>query len=147
MTRAFTHFVAVHLRDTPELSTFSAFAEAHPGLLDKQLPLAFYSRERLMSPQARTGWLARPAAAAKLTFRLPLLPQRRELIGSARYSNVGSNRNAVDLDVEWPMPAGNKDQPARWRIEREIFAVSLVDDANMRGIVAVDGALQDIFEG
>lgn len=57
ITRAFVQLVAAHLRETPGLSDFPAFAQAHPRLLDTQLPLAFYSRERLMSPEARAGWV------------------------------------------------------------------------------------------
>jgi hypothetical protein len=57
ITRAFVQLVAAHLRETPELDRFPAFAAAHPRLFDDKLPLAFYSKARLMSPEARAGWI------------------------------------------------------------------------------------------
>jgi hypothetical protein len=45
---------------------------AHPQLLDKDLPLAFYSPDRLFSDEARLGWLApdrQPVTADAPAFR------------------------------------------------------------------------------
>jgi hypothetical protein len=57
ITRAFVRLVAAHMRETPEMNPFSAFAAANPRLFDPQLPFEFYSRARLMSPEARAGWM------------------------------------------------------------------------------------------
>jgi hypothetical protein len=57
ITRAFVYLVAAHLRKTPELCDFTDFAAAHTSLFDKDLPFAFYSKARLMSSEARAGWL------------------------------------------------------------------------------------------
>jgi len=57
ITRAFVRLVAAHLRETPELDNFTAFAVAHSRLFHPDLPFAFYSKSRLMSAEARTGWL------------------------------------------------------------------------------------------
>ena len=37
--------------------SFDGFIAAHPDLTDKELPHRYYSRERLESLAARTGWL------------------------------------------------------------------------------------------
>ena len=57
MTRAYTRFVAAHARMTPHLASFAEFAVAHPELFDRSLPLAYYSESRLMSSDARAGWV------------------------------------------------------------------------------------------
>lgn len=57
ITRTFVQLVAAHLREAPELHDFPAFAAAHPRLFDKDLPLTFYSNARLMSVEARMGWM------------------------------------------------------------------------------------------
>ena len=57
MTRAYMRFVAAHARMTPQLDDFAEFAVAHPELFDRALPLAYYSEARLMSSDARAGWV------------------------------------------------------------------------------------------
>lgn len=66
ITRAFVQLVAAHMRETPDLDDFRAFAAAHPRLFDKNLPLMFYSKSRLMSAEARKGWLAPDVRALPL---------------------------------------------------------------------------------
>jgi hypothetical protein len=57
MTRAYMRFVAAHARMTPQLDDFAEFAAAHPELFDRALPLVYYSESRLMSSDARAGWV------------------------------------------------------------------------------------------
>jgi hypothetical protein len=57
ITRAFVRLVAAHMRETPELESFRAFAMAHPQLFDARLPLRFYSETLLMSREARSRWV------------------------------------------------------------------------------------------
>ena len=47
------HHVAVH----GQAVLFAEFASANPGLFDKALPFAFYSRTRLYGNEARAGWV------------------------------------------------------------------------------------------
>lgn len=67
MTRAYMRFMAAHLRLTPHVDDFDEFALVHPRLFDRSLPFAHYSESRLMSAEARVGWVApdlRPLPAA-----------------------------------------------------------------------------------
>jgi hypothetical protein len=57
ITLAYMRFVAAHIARQPELDDFDRFAAAHPELLDRGLPLRHYSRDRLMSAEARAGWV------------------------------------------------------------------------------------------
>ena len=68
----------------------SEVLRTYPALLDKDLPLAFYSRERLFSDAARLSWLApdrQPLTADAFTPRPanpPSDPPHRPLSGGAR---------------------------------------------------------------
>jgi GNAT superfamily N-acetyltransferase len=53
MTRVWLALVA-HTRAADAHASSEAFLAAHPDLLDKQLPLRFYSRQRLLALEART---------------------------------------------------------------------------------------------
>ena len=55
ITRAWLHFVAVHIQRWGAES-FDAFVERNPELLDRKLIEHFYSRERLFSEPARAAW-------------------------------------------------------------------------------------------
>ncbi len=57
LTRAWLHFVAVHVQRTPA-DDFERFLERNPDLLDTQLIQHFYSRELILSDQARASWTA-----------------------------------------------------------------------------------------
>jgi hypothetical protein len=63
VTRAWTELVAQHAADCPPGTSFAAFAQLNPGLLDKRLLTRHYSPQLLASPAARTGW-AEPDLAA-----------------------------------------------------------------------------------
>jgi GNAT superfamily N-acetyltransferase len=56
MTRVWLRLLA-HRCSGRSFASSDAFLSAHPELLDKQLPLRFYTRERLLSLQARTMFL------------------------------------------------------------------------------------------
>ena len=66
-------------------ATADQVLQAHPELLDKDLPLAFYSRDRLFSDAARLSWVApdrRPLTADAAAFRAvhpPSDPSHRAL--------------------------------------------------------------------
>jgi hypothetical protein len=56
LTAAWAHVVAHHaVADTG--TDFDAFLAAHPRLLDRELLLAHYTRERLFSPTARARFV------------------------------------------------------------------------------------------
>jgi hypothetical protein len=55
ITRAWLHFVAVHVQRWGA-EDFDGFIERNPDLLDRKLTEHFYSRELLFSEPARAGW-------------------------------------------------------------------------------------------
>jgi hypothetical protein len=55
MTRAWLHFVAVHMQRWGS-DDFDAFLGLNPALLDTHLIDQFYSRELIQSDPARMGW-------------------------------------------------------------------------------------------
>jgi hypothetical protein len=57
MTIAWTRLVASAIALSPDAATFDDFARRHGWLLDKDTLLRFYSRERLMSDEARARWV------------------------------------------------------------------------------------------
>jgi hypothetical protein len=57
ITRAWLHFVAVHI-ERCGADSFEAFIDRNPDLLDSQLIQHFYSRELLFSEPARASWTA-----------------------------------------------------------------------------------------
>jgi hypothetical protein len=50
--------VLASVRSTMAGASFHDVLRGHPRLLDKDLPLAFYSRDRLFSDAARLSWVA-----------------------------------------------------------------------------------------
>jgi len=56
-TVAWTRLVAEAIRNDSVACSFEGWIERHPGLLDRQLLLKHYSKERLDSAEARGGWL------------------------------------------------------------------------------------------
>lgn len=63
VTRAWTEIVAHHIDADPSAADFGAFADRHPGLLDKRLLARHYSSVLLASPAARRGWVPPDLAA------------------------------------------------------------------------------------
>jgi hypothetical protein len=57
MTRAWLHFVAVHIQRWVA-DSFETFLERNPDLLDSQLVQHFYSHELIFSESARAAWTA-----------------------------------------------------------------------------------------
>ena len=57
MTRAWLHFVAVHIQRWGA-DSFEEFLERNPDLLDSKLIQHFYSRELILSESARAAWSA-----------------------------------------------------------------------------------------
>ena len=57
MTHCWVRIVAAALADEPRDCSFEQLVARHPQLLDKHLPLRYYSRERLFSDAARAGWM------------------------------------------------------------------------------------------
>ena len=55
ITRAWLHFVAVHIQRWGA-DSFEEFLERNPELLDSKLIQHFYSRELLLSEPARASW-------------------------------------------------------------------------------------------
>jgi len=56
LTTAWVRFVAFHAANHPS-DLFDDFLAQNSELLDKTLPLRFYSRERLFSEVARASWM------------------------------------------------------------------------------------------
>jgi hypothetical protein len=56
LTVAWVHIIDDARRAHPDLA-FDALVAACPYLLDKEAPLAFYSRGRLYSDEAKTSWV------------------------------------------------------------------------------------------
>lgn len=56
LTAAWVQLVAFHAACHPA-TTFDEFAAANPQLLDTQLPMRFYTKERLFSREARRQWV------------------------------------------------------------------------------------------
>lgn len=57
ITRVWMRLVAAAALDAAAGCDAAAILAAHPELLDKDLPLAYYSRERLFGDEARRGWV------------------------------------------------------------------------------------------
>ncbi len=57
MTIGWMRLIEAGIQCTPQSSGFAEFLEAHPWLLNRAALLAFYSRERLESEEARTAWV------------------------------------------------------------------------------------------
>ena len=57
ITRAWLHFVAVHMQRWGA-DTFDSFIERNPDLLDRRLIEHFYSRQLIFSGPARAAWTA-----------------------------------------------------------------------------------------
>ena len=57
MTRFWVRLVAHAVADRREIVEFDAFLAAYPMLLDPGLPFRHWSRETMLGPDARTGWL------------------------------------------------------------------------------------------
>lgn len=55
ITRAWLHFVAVHMQRWGA-DSFEEFLERNPGLVDSKLMQHFYSRELIRSDSARASW-------------------------------------------------------------------------------------------
>jgi hypothetical protein len=56
-TRAWVRLIAEAQRESPELSCFTEFIGAHPGLLNGSALAPYYSKTVLESPAARAGWV------------------------------------------------------------------------------------------
>lgn len=52
-TVAFMRLIHARLNDGASATSFDAFCAAHPDVLDKRVLLQFYSRERIMSAEAK----------------------------------------------------------------------------------------------
>jgi len=57
VTVGWMRLIEAGMRCTPQSSGFAQFLDAHPWLLNQDALLAFYSRERLWSEEARTAWV------------------------------------------------------------------------------------------
>ncbi len=57
ITIAWLRLAAAAIRKSPGAATLEDFFEQHPELLDQNLPFQFYSRERMFSDAARSGWI------------------------------------------------------------------------------------------
>lgn len=57
MTRFWVRIVAHAIMAQPEIDSFERFLETFPLLLEGKLPFRHWSRETMMSPAARTGWV------------------------------------------------------------------------------------------
>ena len=57
MTRAWLHFVAVHV-ERWGANSFEEFLTRNPDLLESKLIRHFYSRELLVSERARASWVS-----------------------------------------------------------------------------------------
>jgi hypothetical protein len=57
MTRVWLLFVAAAARATPDVETSLSFLDAHSHHLTKEAPLRHYSRERLLSVEARAKFV------------------------------------------------------------------------------------------
>lgn len=57
VTIGWMRLVASALAGTPETPEFSDFLSGHRWLMNKDALLAFYTRARLESPQARSAWM------------------------------------------------------------------------------------------
>ena len=57
LTRAWLHFVAVHIQRWGA-DSFEEFLERNPDLLDRELIQHFYSRQLILSERARASWTA-----------------------------------------------------------------------------------------
>jgi hypothetical protein len=58
MTQVWLQLVHTTLRQFGPADTADAFFDAHPQLSDKHTPLLFYSRDRIMSPEAKRSFVA-----------------------------------------------------------------------------------------
>ena len=58
ITRIWTMILdAADAGDAEPATTSMEFVERHPELLDRRLPLRYYTRDRIMSSEARAGWV------------------------------------------------------------------------------------------
>jgi hypothetical protein len=57
MTRFWVRIVAHHVEARPEIDDFDRFLEVFPLLLDKGLPFRHWTRETMLGPAARAGWV------------------------------------------------------------------------------------------
>jgi hypothetical protein len=57
LTRAWVRLVAIH-RAASQAKTFDEFIAAHPGLRDRSILDAHYTRDRLWGEAAHRGWVA-----------------------------------------------------------------------------------------
>ena len=57
ITLCWIRLVAAGMAEVGGCDTAEALIEHHPSLLDKELPLRFYSRARLFSDEARKQWI------------------------------------------------------------------------------------------
>jgi len=57
ITLLWMRLVAAARAKTPNVSSFDAFGDAHPSLLDKMTVHRFYSAARLNASDARAGWV------------------------------------------------------------------------------------------
>lgn len=57
LTLAWMRLVRAALRESPGIRTLEVFFSRHPWLLDRDLPLTYYSRERMFSAAARAVWV------------------------------------------------------------------------------------------
>jgi hypothetical protein len=57
VTVGWMRLIDAGMRCTPQCGGFAQFLDAHPWLLNREALLAFYSRERLGSEEARTAWV------------------------------------------------------------------------------------------
>jgi CDP-diacylglycerol--glycerol-3-phosphate 3-phosphatidyltransferase len=57
MTQFWIRIVAHAIMARPEIESFDRFLETFPILLEGKLPFSHWSRETMMSPAARAGWV------------------------------------------------------------------------------------------
>jgi hypothetical protein len=57
MTQCWVRLLAGALAGEPRACSFEQLVTRHPQLLDKSVPLRYYSRERLFSDAARARWV------------------------------------------------------------------------------------------
>ena len=78
LTAVWVRLVAAAILETPDIDDFDTFVDAHEALLDRGLPLEYYSPELLWGNDARAHWVdpdVRPLPAV-LRWRRPHLSRR-----------------------------------------------------------------------
>lgn len=63
MTHCWVRLVAAALADEPWSCSFERLVARHPALLDRGMPLRYYSRDRLFADSARAAWMEPDLAA------------------------------------------------------------------------------------